>query len=1052
MVGSELSDRRLHGRNLTGIQSIPASEAVQVLVFAFLTLSAIHGAEYRTASREFLEMPKVRRAGGCALPCCDVVLDSEKRSAGYFDDIQGSEANFVRILGDEATADPTFASGKDTKDPDMAVEAVGEELCKPSPQAGLSPVSTRIPGSTASPAACGHGHKCGHSHHNTETWLSQKLENMGLLDVVDHMAASSLSMMASIACFMVALILNFQCLEHGLTAERRAILLSFTYILSGVPQIHVLMILAALGSLYMGMAQEGALLLLLFHVSHTLEEMFTSAAQGSLEKLFNSIPAQATVVQLDSTGAPLMSSASQLSSKSIYEGVMKDAVMINPNGDSDDTWVSLLLPVPRLPSQATVVQLDGTGGPSMSSATVVQLDVTGAPLMSSASQRRAEEATVVQLDVTGAPLMSSASQRRAEEVALGQYVLVKPAEQVPLDGQVVWGAAHVSMQHISGESCPVRLSVGASVPAGSSNLDGLLVVQVTATSVDSTPSRIAQMAEAAQSTKPKLQNTLDQVGEILSKAVLLVTVATLVILLALGVPLTGPRGALYRAMGVLTAGSPCAVFLVPLAYVCALATITHKGVLVKSAATLDMLSKCSIVALDKTGTNTTGSLTMTDAVTFSHCVPGVADGQDGDPDHPLTDFSASALRYAVALSEMSNHPMSRAIVKSCTIANSSGLSCSTSTSAESSLCSSPVARSQRPDFSFLETADSCGSSLPELSECDFSVHVTELEQVPGAGVKGVCSFGANPAVAVRLGSLDFVKEVLPEDGPLRQRLEQEIEDKMSASSSAKATSFLVVTPLPGSLAEPVAGTGVAMFSFEDAVRADVQHAVQLLQEGSWRSVMSKECKLEGQKIVVMLTGDKEQVAKQVADLVGIEHYLANLKPEDKLAYINDNKPVVKDDDGWIKTGVAASGGLLMMGDGINDAPALAAAHVGVAVADSLGDVVASAADIIVLNGQGVANLPWLFRIACQTQQVVQQNLILAFLAMFFAVVPTVAGFFPLWLAVLLHEGSTVLVALNSLRLLLDPDNDTMFKTMSNMVEKLDEMFRDAWKQQHTKLV
>lgn len=105
----------------------------------------------------------------------------------------------------------------------------------------------------------------------------------------------------------------------------------------------------------------------------------------------------------------------------------------------------------------------------------------------------------------------------------------------------------------------------------------------------------------AQGAKPKLQRTLDNVGEVWSKAVIGVTLATIAILPLLGVPLLGPHGALYRAMGVLTAGSPCAVVLVPLAYVCAISTVTRKGVLMKSAAALDLLHQCGTVALDKTG-------------------------------------------------------------------------------------------------------------------------------------------------------------------------------------------------------------------------------------------------------------------------------------------------------------------------------------------------------------------------------------------------------------------------------------------------------------------
>ncbi|GFH16863.1 uncharacterized protein HaLaN_13375, partial [Haematococcus lacustris] len=173
------------------------------------------------------------------------------------------------------------------------------------------------------------------------------------------------------------------------------------------------------------------------------------------------------------------------------------------------------------------------------------------------------------------------------------------------------------MQHVSGESAPVPLAPGDLVPAGSVNTDGLLVVKVTAKAEDSTPARIARMAAQAQANRPRLSRVLERVGAVWSKAVVVATLASLLGLVLAGVPLLGPGGALYRAMGVLTAGSPCAVVLVPLAYVCAIATVTRKGVLVKSGAALDALTACDTVALDKTGTVTSGNMSLVAAAVVS---------------------------------------------------------------------------------------------------------------------------------------------------------------------------------------------------------------------------------------------------------------------------------------------------------------------------------------------------------------------------------------------------------------------------------------------------
>lgn len=991
-----------------------------------------------------------------------------------------------------------------------------------------------------------HEHQHGNHSHFPDSFLTGFFERLGLVAAAERITHSSACLWAAVLGFFVASLAELPALS-ALLPQGTAPLLAKTalcipWVLSGAPQIleslcmaasgtlntHVLMALAALGTLYMGMPQEGALLLLLFQLSHTLEEHFTSRARGNLARLFASVPDKAHVVEVDEAEAQ--------------------------------------------------------------------------------------------------PLFHTQQQCLAGTVGVGQHVLVNSGENVPLDGIVVWGTASVSLQHISGESAPVRAATGSEVPAGSVNLDGSLVLRVQASMEDSTPARIARMAAQAQANRPKLQRTLDRVGEVWSKAVIAATLAALVGLVAVGVPLVGPRGAFYRAMGVLTAGSPCAVVLVPLAYVCAIATITRKGVLVKSAAAIDALLTCSTIALDKTGTITGGALKLVDASVFA-VSPSIAEATGKEEPATATGGAAaaaaaaetgpsgrgvvaSAAQPAATVVDMQqederaqSHASAGSSRKPAGVAaqeeradergrgggapavslrllripgrsddrdahgalmvdgsfgsrsssgrqNGQGVSDleGSSMSSSSSVSASSVSRSSsegsiaagRDDLADqnghgppsnckgthdtnphgISSNDSSmnGSTLQGVSQrgagvgsqrssdgglqgrgtfeqralqyavalSRFSnhpvshavvqqlgplvdtqgVHVHGVQQVPGAGVQGLCQGGqgAEAPEFVSFGSLSFIRSCLPA-GPAREQLDRAAAEQ-ARLSSARAQSFLLATPnsysapasnttnpnststgmdatgsLPGAghthsrgLESAVgastdgwqggAGQEVAVLCFEDEVQPDARQAVDLLQRGVWPGLthsgklrQSSSTQAKHRKDVVMLTGDNAKVASQVAATVGITSFEAELKPEDKLAYVERfNRS--RSNDGV--SGGAAKDGLAMVGDGINDAPALAAARVGVAVAATPSDLVAAAADITILNGQGVANLPWLFAVANRTHQIIRQNMVLALAAVVAATLPTVAGVLPLSMAVLVHEGSTLLVVLNSLRLLLDP--------------------------------
>ncbi|GAX79391.1 hypothetical protein CEUSTIGMA_g6832.t1 [Chlamydomonas eustigma] len=916
--------------------------------------------------------------------------------------------------------------------------------------------------SAVSSTDSGHSSSCGGCHdHIPDTWLSKSLTKLGVLPLTERLSHDGRWTVASIACFVFALLagmeMGSQILGTTLASAVHVTALSSTFLISGLPQTvealclasagkidtHVLTNLAVVGTLLLGMAQEGALLSLLFQISHSLEEKFTAKAKGGVERLFSTIPTQANLVPLE-------------------EG-------------------------------------------------------------------------------SGKPILEASRTVLAMSIKPGQHILVKPGDQVPVDGIVVWGSAGVSLQHISGESQPVRMEEGSAVPAGSLNTDGLLVVRVTATSDESTPARIARMTAEAQIAKPQLQLTLDRVGETWSKTVIAASLITLMGLpLLTGIPLLGAGGAFYRALGVLTAGSPCAVVLVPLAYVCAIATVTSRGVLVKSSASLELLNSCGTVALDKTGTITTGSLTLTDtrvllsedsmhenmwnSTESTHSTNSNASEHNiSTTDSSCTSVTGSRMSEtgvldcnSIAHTDSASMPDSEYGAR---VASSMLRGAGTLTAAQVDSCnniqtqpseSSSTAAGVKNSGPTLEggvadTEQNCialqcclalsrASNHPVskavvqslnslLKSAPFDLDVESFEQIPGLGVQGICRVStrspeSNKRVfSVQFGSLGLIKRsVSPANADLVRRLEDVLTQQHSMSS--KVVSFLTLAEQEASLAtstsphssglngshgpmqssmvlhSPPAPTHpicyIAMMCFEDVIQPDVRRAVEDLQGGSWRGGSRSA---GGGKHVVMLTGDNARVAGQVAESVGIKEFHADLKPEHKLQYITAFDASERDKAG--ERGEPAQStpvgghrsGLVMMGDGINDAPALAAARVGVAVASTPSDMVAAAADIIVLNGLGVRNLPWLFSVADRTQKIINQSMALALLSVVFATLPTIAGFFPLWLAVLVHEGATVMVALNSLRLLVDDGPagasgtiSGFHKTLLNSLRALKELF------------
>ncbi|MEZ5315156.1 MAG: heavy metal translocating P-type ATPase [Chlamydiales bacterium] len=501
--------------------------------------------------------------------------------------------------------------------------------------------------------------------------------------------------------------------------------------------------------------------------------------------------------------------------------------------------------------------------------------------ISSLKKLAPQKAYVVQKDGT---LIS----RSIKDIPLKTQIHVKAGELIPLDGQVVAGSSSLNLAHLTGESLPVTCSIGDHVPAGGRNLEGALTICVTHTSSNSTLARIIQLIIQAQETKPKLQRWIDTLSNRYAISIIsLAFIFALTFPWIFHIPYLGAEGSIYRALTFLIAASPCALIIaMPIAYLSAISCCAKQGILLKGGMVLDALAKCSTIAMDKTGTLTTGNLVCLEMITEKN--------------------DQTLLSIAYALERSAVHPIAQAITN---FAEAKGV-------------------------------------LP--------ANITDFRLIPGYGLEGKFE-----DKEVRIGNPDWLLSDMKQVETIKKRGE-------------------IVTVLR-------VGEEHALFRFRDQIRPGVMATLRTLKE-KW-----------GMRLI-MLSGDHEASARSIAEEVGLSEYYANLRPEDKLAYISQEE------------------NLAMVGDGINDAPALAHATVGISMGQVGSSTAIDASDIIFLQDR-IDLLHWLVNKAHQVGRIVKQNVSIAAAAIFCATMPAISGWIPLWLAVLLHEGGTVLVGLNALRLL-----------------------------------
>ena len=485
------------------------------------------------------------------------------------------------------------------------------------------------------------------------------------------------------------------------------------------------------------------------------------------------------------------------------------------------------------------------------------------------------------------------------DVEIGETVIVRPGDKIPVDGTVIEGDSAVNEAPVTGESVPRDKHKGDLVYAGSINGRGSLELRVSSTAEDNTLARIVHMVEEAQAQKAPSQRFSETFGRYYTPVVL--SLAVLVAFLGpLAIGSWSYRDAVLRALTLLVVACPCALVIsTPVAIVAAIGSAARNGVLIKGGAHLETLGEVSVMAFDKTGTLTKGELEVVDIIPFnSHTA------------HEVLGIAASVERR-------SEHPLADAIVNK---AQEIGL----------------------PDG-----------------------HVSFFEAYPGKGAIAVANGNA-----YYVGSKRFIMEQgisVPESGEIDSLLQRGITVIYLADESS----------ILGAI-----GTS-------DTIKPSSYEALHGLKSA-------------GIVKTILLTGDTAQTGSLVAQNLGIDEYSAELLPEDKLRCVHDlSSQNIK---------------VAMVGDGINDAPALAAANVGIAMGGAGSHIAVEAADVA-LMADDIVMLPYAVRLSRKARRVIHQNLIFAVLAVVLLIVGALLNRVTLSTGVLGHEGSALLVIANSMRLL-----------------------------------
>ncbi len=444
-----------------------------------------------------------------------------------------------------------------------------------------------------------------------------------------------------------------------------------------------------------------------------------------------------------------------------------------------------------------------------------------------------------------------------EQVKKGDIFVVRPGENIPVDGIVLEGSSAVNEAALTGESIPVDKAEGDRVSAATVNQSGFIRCEATRVGEDTTLSQIIQMVSDAAATKAPIAKVADRVSGVFVPVVITIAVLTIIVWLAAGQSI---GFALARGISVLVISCPCALGLAtPVAIMVGNGMGAKNGIMFKTAVSLEEAGKMQVVALDKTGTITSGEPRVTDMIP--------AEGID----------EKELLRMACALERKSEHPLARAV---------------------------------------LERAKDL--QMPEAEVSDFRA-------LPGNGLSAVFE-----GAALCGGSLKFIRTQAEVTESVRIQAERLAEEGKTPLFFARD------------------GKLIGMIAVADVMKEDSPQAIRELQNMGIH--------------VVMLTGDNERTAKAIGKQAGVDEVIAGVLPDGKESVIRELK---------------ARGKVAMVGDGINDAPALTRADIGIAIGAGT-DIAIDAADVVLMKSR-LSDVPAAIRLSRATLKNIHENLFWAFI-------------------------------------------------------------------------
>ena len=496
-----------------------------------------------------------------------------------------------------------------------------------------------------------------------------------------------------------------------------------------------------------------------------------------------------------------------------------------------------------------------------------------------------------------------------EEIKVGEIIVVKPGEKVPLDGKIVKGASTFDTSALTGESLPREAKAGDDVLSGFINKNGLIEIQVAKVFSESTVSKILYLMENAGSKKSKTENFITKFARYYTPAVVITA-----LIVAIFPPLL-IQGAtfsdwIYRALIFLVVSCPCALVIsIPLGFFGGIGGASRHGILIKGTNYLEVLNDLESVVMDKTGTLTKGIFKVTEVNVKNNIKINDFQNNKTELTKPLL------LKYAAHIEKFSNHPIAQSIVA--------------------------------------EYENS-------VSKVDENV-VKDFEEISGFGIKVNINnhqFLAGNSKLMNLENITFDKK-------------ENLGTAIYLAADGKYIGNILIS---------------------DEVKEDSARAIKGMKEN-------------GVKEIVMLTGDNEAIGKNIAEKLGIDKVFTELLPNEKVEKLEE-----------IYKTKSEKGKVAFVGDGINDAPVLARADLGIAMGGAGSDAAIEAADVVIMNDEP-SKIVTAIKIAKKTKEIVWQNITVAFAIKIVVMALGLFGDATMWEAVFADVGVALLAVLNATRVL-----------------------------------